>query len=97
MDPVRLRSKDISDDTWTLRSGNGSNEARDATDSLTRRDLRDDEKRSKRSLNHAGSSRMNRIGGGLNLGHGEARLLCGLTLLGSVVRFWKIGRPSSVV
>lgn len=37
------------------------------------------------------------IGGGLKLGKGESRVLAGLTLLGSVVRFWQIGRPSSVV
>ncbi|GAA5961088.1 hypothetical protein JCM21900_006701 [Sporobolomyces salmonicolor] len=38
-----------------------------------------------------------RCGGGLNLAKGESRVLLGLTLLGAVVRFWKIGRPSSVV
>ncbi|KPV74430.1 glycosyltransferase family 39 protein [Rhodotorula graminis WP1] len=29
--------------------------------------------------------------------HGESRILLGLTLVGAVVRYWKIGRPSSVV
>ncbi|GAA5992376.1 hypothetical protein JCM11641_002142 [Rhodosporidiobolus odoratus] len=37
-------------------------------------------------------------GGGLEgLQKGETRVLLGLTLLGSVVRYWKIGRPGSVV
>ncbi|GAA5849104.1 hypothetical protein JCM8547_006446 [Rhodosporidiobolus lusitaniae] len=39
-----------------------------------------------------------RCGGGLeHLQRGESRVLLGLTLLGAVVRYWKIGRPSSVV
>ncbi|BGP17531.1 hypothetical protein JCM10213_004073 [Rhodosporidiobolus nylandii] len=39
-----------------------------------------------------------RCGGGLEgLQKGETRVLVGLTLLGAVVRYWKIGRPSSVV
>ncbi|GAA5827468.1 hypothetical protein JCM11251_003824 [Rhodosporidiobolus azoricus] len=39
-----------------------------------------------------------RCGGGLeHLERGETRVLLGLTLLGAVVRYWKIGRPSSVV
>ncbi|SCV70352.1 BQ2448_1746 [Microbotryum intermedium] len=38
-----------------------------------------------------------RMGGGFNLGPGEGRVLLGLLLLGSVVRLYKIGRPSSVV
>ncbi|GAA6009588.1 hypothetical protein JCM11491_001025 [Sporobolomyces phaffii] len=42
-------------------------------------------------------SRWDKFGGGLNLQPGETRILLGLTLLGAVVRFWKIGRPSSVV
>ena len=37
------------------------------------------------------------IGGGLALGKGETRVLAGLTLLGSVVRFWHLGRPGGVV
>lgn len=37
------------------------------------------------------------IGGKLALGKGETRVLAGLTILGAVVRFWHIGRPSSVV
>lgn len=43
------------------------------------------------------NSRWDKLGGGLNLAQGETRVLAGLTLLGSVVRLWKIGRPSSVV
>ncbi|GAA5999821.1 uncharacterized protein JCM10292_003757 [Rhodotorula paludigena] len=38
-----------------------------------------------------------RLGGGLDLDRGESRVILGLTLLGAVVRYWKIGRPSSVV
>ncbi|GAA6059891.1 hypothetical protein JCM10212_005274 [Sporobolomyces blumeae] len=38
-----------------------------------------------------------KCGGGLDLERGENRVLFGLTLLGAVVRYWKIGRPSSVV
>ncbi|GAA5913221.1 hypothetical protein JCM6882_000036, partial [Rhodosporidiobolus microsporus] len=39
-----------------------------------------------------------KCGGGLeHLERGESRVLIGLTLLGAVVRYWKIGRPSSVV
>lgn len=37
------------------------------------------------------------FGGGLNLSRGEGRVLAGLVLLGSVVRFWRLDRPSSVV
>lgn len=37
------------------------------------------------------------LGGGLNLVKGEGRVLAGLLVLGSVVRFWKLGDPSSVV
>lgn len=37
------------------------------------------------------------LGGGLALGKGETRVLAGLTLLGSVVRFWHLGRPGGVV
>ncbi|GAA5998507.1 hypothetical protein JCM5350_006501 [Sporobolomyces pararoseus] len=42
-------------------------------------------------------SKWEKLGGGLNLQPGETRVLLGLTLLGAVVRLWKIGRPSSVV
>jgi dolichyl-phosphate-mannose-protein mannosyltransferase len=42
-------------------------------------------------------SKWEKLGGGLNLQPGETRVLLGLTILGAVVRFWKIGRPSSVV
>ncbi|GAA6010077.1 hypothetical protein JCM10207_007548 [Rhodosporidiobolus poonsookiae] len=39
-----------------------------------------------------------RCGGGLDaVQKGETRVLLGLTLLGAVVRYWKIGRPDSVV
>lgn len=37
------------------------------------------------------------LGGGLNLGPGESRVLLGLLVLGAVVRFWRLDRPSSVV
>lgn len=37
------------------------------------------------------------LGGGLDLDRGESRVILGLTLLGAVLRYWKIGRPSSVV
>ena len=42
-------------------------------------------------------SKWEALGGGLNLQRGESRVLLGLTLLGSIVRLWRIGRPSSVV
>ncbi|KDE07476.1 hypothetical protein MVLG_02340 [Microbotryum lychnidis-dioicae p1A1 Lamole] len=65
-------------------------------------------KREQRSSSHKGSLKdgkrslprntvWDRMGGGFNLGPGEGRLLLGLFLLGSVVRLYKIGRPSSVV
>lgn len=38
-----------------------------------------------------------KLGGGLHLTSGETRVLAGLILLGSVVRFWRIDRPTSVV
>ncbi|GAA5856995.1 hypothetical protein JCM9279_007304, partial [Rhodotorula babjevae] len=45
-----------------------------------------------------GSRFWHRCGGGLEaMQHGESRILLGLTLVGAVVRYWKIGRPSSVV
>lgn len=37
------------------------------------------------------------LGGNFNLSRGEGRVLAGLVLLGSVVRFWRIDRPDSVV
>ena len=37
------------------------------------------------------------FGGGLNLSDGEGRVLAGLLLLGALVRFWRLDRPSSVV
>ncbi|BGP49458.1 Dolichyl-phosphate-mannose--protein mannosyltransferase 1 [Rhodotorula kratochvilovae] len=44
------------------------------------------------------SSFWRRCGGGLDqIQHGESRVIAGLVLLGAVVRYWKIGRPSSVV
>lgn len=39
-----------------------------------------------------------RVGGGLDvIQPGENRVLAGLVLLGAVVRYWHIARPSSVV
>lgn len=46
----------------------------------------------------AAASWWHRCGGGLDqMQPGESRILLGLTLFGAVVRYWKIGRPSSVV
>ncbi|KAM0750753.1 glycosyltransferase family 39 protein [Meredithblackwellia eburnea MCA 4105] len=46
---------------------------------------------------HSRNSFWSNIGGGLDLSNGENRVLIGLTILGAVVRFWHLGRPSSVV
>lgn len=51
-----------------------------------------------RAAGGRGSGFWHRCGGGLEgMQHGESRILLGLTLVGAVVRYWKIGRPSSVV
>ncbi|GAA5939861.1 uncharacterized protein JCM15063_004328 [Sporobolomyces koalae] len=42
-------------------------------------------------------TKWDKLGGGLNLQPGETRVITGLVMLGAVVRYWKIGRPSSVV
>ncbi|BGP33280.1 Dolichyl-phosphate-mannose--protein mannosyltransferase 1 [Rhodotorula toruloides] len=52
----------------------------------------------KRAKRDAPASLWSRVGGGLDVVQpGENRVLAGVILLGSVVRLWKIGRPSSVV
>jgi dolichyl-phosphate-mannose-protein mannosyltransferase len=55
------------------------------------------EKLSASSRHRAKPSFIESLGGGFNLSKGEGRILAGLILLGSIVRFYRIDRPASVV
>ena len=61
--------------------------------------LSDDRPLAKASRSRTGTtSWWSRVGGGLDvIQPGENRVLAGLVLLGAVVRYWHIARPSSVV
>lgn len=60
--------------------------------------LSDDRPLAKASKHQIRSTWWSRVGGGLDvIQPGENRVLAGLLLLGAVVRYWHIARPSSVV